>query len=97
MVFGDWSRKAFLLTATAIGLCVGIADACAQSANIPPPPVREPVDENGVDVSRGLYPLSTIDLSIGGEKQRGLRSALKTHWQAGGHPVPARSIAMGRL
>lgn len=48
-------------------LCSGMmAPAFAQSAgSIPPPPVREAIDENGVDVLRGRFFVAQTDVSIG--------------------------------
>jgi RHS repeat-associated protein len=67
------SARRALLSLTTI-LCTGLAaPALAQSVgSIAPPPVRQPLDENGVDVARGTFNVTTVDLTIGTEGQRGL-------------------------
>ena len=68
----DWRLKA-ALAATTI-LTSGLVDtAWAQVAGqVTPPPVRRPIDGNGVDVGRGAFVSSEPDLSIGGGGTHGL-------------------------
>ena len=62
-----------LLFSTTI-LCSGLATpALAQTpGSISPPPVRQSIDENGIDVVRGTYNIAQTDVSIGGPGRHGL-------------------------
>ena len=48
------------------------APAFAQAMQIPPPPVEQSIDGNGVDVALGTFNLSSVDLSIGPAGPQGL-------------------------
>ena len=48
------------------------APVFAQAVQIPPPPVEQSIDGNGVDVALGTFNLSSVDLSIGPAGPQGL-------------------------
>jgi RHS repeat-associated protein len=56
-----------------------IGSASAQvAAEVPPPPVRRPIDENGVDVIRGTFVAPVAGISIGGGGTQGLSYGIST-------------------
>ena len=63
--------------------CLTGAAGSAYSQTLPSPPVREAIDENGIDVVRGTYSFEQTDISIG-TKRQGLslvrRGANSTAW-----------------
>ena len=69
---GNWRLKAALAASTV--LTSGLADtAWAQVAGqVNPPPVRRPIDDNGVDVTRGIFVASEPGVGIGGGGAQGL-------------------------
>lgn len=68
----DWRLRA-ALAATTILASNGANIAFAQNAgSLGPPPVRQPIDENGVDVLRGTFNASNTGISIGGGGGHGL-------------------------
>ena len=74
----QWRFRAILAASTM--LTSGLADtAWAQVAGqVNPPPVRRPIDENGVDVTRGTFVAGVTSLSIGGDGKQGLSYKLST-------------------
>lgn len=61
-------RQALLSTVSAIPVLFMPAAAAAQSITLDPPPVRQPLDEHGVDLSGGGIVAPSSTLSIGGEE-----------------------------
>jgi RHS repeat-associated protein len=78
----SFTRSGVLRALLATSCLTGTAEL-AHSQNLPSPPVREAIDENGVDVIRGTYNFEQTDISIGTGRQ-GLslvrRGANSTNW-----------------
>ena len=75
MVLIERSRarlRALLLTSTVFIAC-GAPPVSAQVAGqVSPPPVRQPIDDNGVDVLRGTLNVALTDVTIGPNDYHGL-------------------------
>jgi RHS repeat-associated protein len=61
------NRTLLLVTASAIPALLFPALAAAQGITLDPPPIRQPLDENGVDLSSGAIAVPSSTLAIGGE------------------------------
>lgn len=59
-------RQILLSSAAALPAALIAATAAAQSVTLDPPPVRQPLDENGVDLSTGAFATPSSTLGIGG-------------------------------
>ncbi|MBD3813677.1 MAG: RHS repeat protein, partial [Betaproteobacteria bacterium] len=59
-------RGILLSTAAAVPLLVVASPLAAQSLTLDPPPVRLPLDENGVDLSTGAISVPSSTVAIGG-------------------------------
>jgi RHS repeat-associated protein len=60
------ARTLLLATAAALPVMFPGAEASAQSLTLDPPPARQPLDENGVDLSSGAVVTPSSTISIGG-------------------------------
>lgn len=65
-----YSRRA-LACALLAGTCLAAPALAQMPGSVPPPPVRQSIDENGVDVLRGTFNVSQTPLSIGPDAQNG--------------------------
>lgn len=60
-------KRILLASAALIPAAMTASQATAQSLTIDPPPVRAPLDENGVDLTRGTVTVPSSTVAIGGE------------------------------
>ena len=60
------ARKLLLTTAAVLPGVLASAPLAAQSITLDPPPVRQPLDENGVDLSSGQIVVPSSSVAIGG-------------------------------
>lgn len=66
--FSEMTTKRILLASAALmPVAMTASQATAQSLTIDPPPVRAPLDENGVDLTRGTVTVPSSTIAIGGE------------------------------
>ena len=64
--------RSLLLTSTILYSGLALPALAQTPGSIAPPPVRQSIDENGVDVVRGTYNIAQTDVSIGGAGRHGL-------------------------
>lgn len=73
-----FSCKALILAGTILGSGVSSAALAQVAGQASPPPVRQSIDANGVDVSRGAFVAGLPSASIGSDAKQGLVYSIRT-------------------